>query len=334
MKLRRIQVIISVLSLLAMTGCSFIGTEEEYRIMRPARTNYENDECAVVLYGDLVKETVLLASVHASEESTLAFQVSGVNYDTFYAAKGDKVRKGELLARLDCGDYLKEQAKAQFEIERVKVRKEELDAQFLKGGVSAVDYGIESANLNTELQNLNQKLAECKQLIDERSIYADIDGYVSDMYEFDMTKKSEEGREIYDLSGGNMYFTANAKDPSGLEANKEYDISIGEDEIMGVRLTSMTENEEGKWDLILEPVDSSVDLTEITTGRMNYVQEMREDVLYLQKDAVVSVGDKHYVYYRNEDGLRESKEVEIDGEIDFAYIIKSGLTEGEEVLCK
>lgn len=85
----------------AFTGCNGPGAAEVYHQM-PVMNKQKQSETifATVMRGDLKEEKTIRLSAKAGQKSSLSFQISDIGYDAFYVTAGDKVKKGQILARL------------------------------------------------------------------------------------------------------------------------------------------------------------------------------------------------------------------------------------------
>lgn len=213
-----------------LTGCGMIPKEEEYHVVtiqNEENTN-SNENVINVLRGDLKYENSILVSHKAAEKSSLSFAISGVPYDSFYVEAGDEVKKGELLAKLDCQDCIEQKQANEFELKRKQAEYDELDSLFQDYAMSKADYERRQADLSNEIEVIKQKLQELETYIQERSIYADIDGVVTQMGEIDQAGTSVEGKMIYLISGGNQTFEGETNLTDGLEVGKQYGLTISD----------------------------------------------------------------------------------------------------------
>ena len=105
MKWKRTCTIFLICGAMLGSGCGLIQEEEAYHVMQVEDSEEEETiGTAIVMRGDLTLENDVLASCQAEEKSNLSFAVSGEKYDVINAREGDHVKKGQLLAQLDCKD--------------------------------------------------------------------------------------------------------------------------------------------------------------------------------------------------------------------------------------
>lgn len=315
-------------------GCGVIRTEEEYHIMQTQNTGTQDEvNKTLVARGSLEVENDIPATALPTASSELSFAVNGEKYDIFNAHEGDQVKKGELLARLDCKDYSQQRDEAKYELQRLAVEKEQLEADFLNYGMSKADYDRKKADLANEEVVLNQRISEFNVYIDERSIYADMDGTVKKMKEVDANQYSKEGETIYYLTGGETQFQASTANCAGVEEGGEYDLVMG-NITYKVRLEKIEEGTKGKKDLYFSFPNQDYDASSGSSGKIHYTVYSSQDALYLPKTAVSRIGEEYYVYCDNEKGIREAKQIQIEGLYGEYYVISDGIEEGAEVICE
>ncbi len=322
-----------VLLLLLLSGCGVIQKEEEIRMMRYGEKTVQEDvEIAVVLKGDLVSENNIFVYCEREAGSSLSFGVSGIPYDEFYVSKGDEVTRGQLLAKLECDDYQEQKEAAQYELQRIDIELKKLDSDFANYGMSLKDYERQKADYENQKLVLNQRMEELSVYISERYIYADMDGVVEEMAEVGRQDLSEEGLVIFELTGGGQEFRGNTADTRKLAIGQTYSLTL-DGEVYEVILDRMDEGENGDVQVVFIFADGKDHPITSERGVVKYVVEEEKDVLYIPKNAVSKGGDRYYVYFLNEAGLREMKEISISDSYGDYYVVTAGLSEGEEIIC-
>lgn len=319
--------------LLFLQGCGLMKREEEIRVMRYGEKTVQEDvEIAVVLKGDLVSENNIFVYCERETGSSLSFGVSGIRYDEFYVSKGDEVSRGELLAKLECDDYLEQKEAAQYDLQRIDIELKQLDSDFLNYGMSKKDYERRRADYENQKLVLNQRIEELSVYISERYIYADMDGIVKEMAEVGSQDVSEEGMVIIELTGGEREFRGNTADTRKLVVGENYSLTL-DGEIYEVVLEKMDEGENGDTQVIFTFADGKDYPITAERGVVRYVVEEAKDVLYIPINAVSKSGERYYVYFLNEAGLREIKEISVSDSYGDYYVVTAGLAEGEEIIC-
>ena len=98
-------------------------------------------------------------------------------------------------------------------------------------------------------------------------------------------------------------------------------------------LDRMDDGEIGDVQVVFTFADGQEHSVTSERGVVRYVVEEAKDVLYIPKSAVSKGGEHYYVYFLNEAGFREMKEISISDSYGDYYVVTAGLTEGEEILC-
>ena len=115
--------------------------------------------------------------VKAGSSRDLVFEVSG-RLAEFNLDKGQRVKKGDVLAKLDARDYEAAVAKAEAEFESKKLSFERYSKALGKGGVSKDDVTKAEADYKTAKASLDV----AKKALEGCTIVAPFDGLVADTY--------------------------------------------------------------------------------------------------------------------------------------------------------
>ena len=127
--------------------------------------------------------------VRAGESRDMMFEVSGRLVE-FKINRGDVVKKGAVLAKLDTRDYEADVAKAEAEFESRKTSYERYVSALGKGGVSKDDVSKAEAGFKTA----KAQLAVAKKALESCTLVAPYDGIVADKYpeELDMVSLGQK----------------------------------------------------------------------------------------------------------------------------------------------
>ena len=127
--------------------------------------------------------------VRAGERRDMVFEVSGRLVD-FKLNRGDVVKKGAVLAKLDTRDYEADVAKAEAAYESAKTSYERYRNALGKGGVSKDDVTKAEASFKTA----RAQLAVAKKALESCTLVAPYDGTVADKYseELDMVSTGQK----------------------------------------------------------------------------------------------------------------------------------------------
>ena len=142
----------------------------EENVVRPVRS-------IVVTKGTTLPSLLFPGRVRAGETRDMMFEVPG-RLAEFTLDRGQRVKKGDVLAKLDSRDYESDLAKAEAEFERAKLTQERYRRASGGGGVSKEDVSKAEADYKTAAA----QLAIAKKALESCSLVAPFDGIVADKY--------------------------------------------------------------------------------------------------------------------------------------------------------
>ena len=127
--------------------------------------------------------------VRAGESRDLMFEVPGRLVE-FKLDRGQSVKKGDVLGKLDMRDYEADVAKAEAEFESKKLSYERYSKALGKGGVSKDDV----TKAEAEYKTAKAQLAVAKKALESCTLVAPYDGVVADKYpeELDMVSTGQK----------------------------------------------------------------------------------------------------------------------------------------------
>jgi len=310
-------------------------------------------ELTQVTRGDIQKTKTLSAVYQQVNKEDLGFGVSGLRLAGVYVSVGDAVKAGDLLAELYCDTQRErlveleyEMKTQQIEIEHLKEQRELKLAQLAKrkGSMSEAQYQTEAEEIEDtfriKIEDLEDKIyienmeyEAYKEYVDGCTIYAGMDGTVTYLGYTGGGYYSWEGRTLITVSDSSVcafqcsdtdymnYFTEDEVYTFATSSGVQYETVLVEaNEDTGAFRFELTETQYGL------PIGLRV--------LYSLVLEEKEDVLYLPKTAVHYVDGKAYVYYIDEDGIRQMRYVTVGMEADSKVEILDGLVEGEEVILR
>ncbi|MBR1788659.1 MAG: efflux RND transporter periplasmic adaptor subunit [Bacteroidaceae bacterium] len=109
----------------------------------------------------------------ASEEANVAFRVAGTLLHVT-VKEGQRVRRGQVIARMDDRDYRVQLTAAEAEYTQVKAEAERVMALYADSVATANNYD----KARYGLQQITQKLQHCRDQVDDCLLRAPFDGYV------------------------------------------------------------------------------------------------------------------------------------------------------------
>lgn len=222
-------------------------------------------------------------------------------------------------AKVKYEELLKEQANQQEERESVRADYEER--------VRDVDDSI-------YLQKL--RISEKNADADERRLVANIDGTVTYVRDIGEGQRTVKGQYLVIISDWeSAYILVKGDYAADLPVGKEITVSMGSDQLQAVVIDPAQngiETEEGVKASYLKLLQPDPTLTDGKAGTIHIVKDQRNDVLYVDDDAIVTSNGETYVYMLDENGLRVVQKVKTGFACDNYIEILEGLEEGDLVI--
>lgn len=306
-------------------------------------------EFTEVMKGELIKQEEISCLYEVSETETLGFSVSGLEYGNVNVKLGDEVKKGEVLAELDVKDLEESIQDCNTEIESInnsiasidrqisieqrrieieKTNNKECDNSALEG------LKMERSNLVDALTVTNTKKSETTVKLDKRRLVAGIDGvvtYVKETYPGDLTELNDD---FIKISGKDMRFTCETEFYDHYNVGDKCEIiCMGQTYNVTIAAINDIEGSDSK-EMIFDMENKNYEIVNMSKGKLILELDRIDDCLYVDKTAVVNIGGKQYVYASDENGIKEAIEVTTGLETDTYIEIKSGLTEGQQIILK
>ncbi len=342
---RMISLLLTVLlALLPLSGCFLLPEEETPPVLAVLdEETAETYQFSYVTRGDLEKWASITCRFQSLQQEHLTFGYDGRAVGAVHVAVGDDVEPGQLLAELEneeldadlaaaetalanLGQEL-ESARSNLEIVRNSADLSWQTEQY-QAKVSRLeeDYYIAQLRVN-ELQS--QKQSEC--------IYAGIEGTVSYVRSYNYSDPENDYIVISDRGDACFYADTEHYDsmPAGMEvvlSTDEGDVTCVVTDAAELGFPAPTVSDKGTSRVYFVPTTELAMMTDSSKAKLELLLDSRSDVLIVQARAVFFAGGQAYVYYENENGVREAKPVEVGLKITGKYEVLSGLTEGEALI--
>ncbi len=164
MKTRTLLGIFLLAALMLTTGC---GKE------KATSTETRRVLTQIVTGNNAATVTTYPGRTQASEEANVAFRVAGTLLRVT-VKEGDRVRRGQVIARMDDRDYRVQLTAAEAEFTQVKAEAERVMALFADSVGTANNYD----KARYGLEQITQKLQHCRDQVEDCVLRAPFDGYV------------------------------------------------------------------------------------------------------------------------------------------------------------
>ncbi len=327
---------------LCLTSCGILPTEEEFDAA-PVVREFEgaNYNKVTVTRGNLIKTEEISGKYKGTVREEI--QTDGVSViKKIHVKKGQRVKTGDKILSYVIQSSENTLKEAENKIEKTKLQIQHanrlmaLEVQKLEktGGskkeISNVknqyEQQIKSYQSSLQLLEMDAKIA--REEIEEEEVRATVSGKVTFVDE-DATGtfgKSDEPTVIIEGAKKNRF-----------EANSKYASRCKEGEVVTIDVKGQEykarigKDKESTDTVYFYPI-SNINLEEATIGFYQVVLKEKKNVLYLPASIVYAMGDKHVVYYEDENGLKTMKEVTVGETIGNSVEITGGLEENEQVI--
>ncbi len=327
------------------------------QIYKPQPQTYET---VSVQKGDLVDIATLNCTYTAIKEESLYFNLSGLQIENILVKTGDNVKSGDVLANLDMGNlenelmiYTDNIEKYNLQLSLTKSKRDEeynnhvkylntLSEEERKSAISASEkvstYITQIDLIEDQLYIENLKKTETEEKISKRQIIAPFDGIITYVREFDRGETSNRDFTVINISDNNSAAFIASHDLFNLvEIGDEVEMLIDDVTYPAVAISAeeygvIAEEDARKAQYFFRLIDSEIPLSDSTKSKVYVTTFEKTDVLYLPESTIRSYKGDPVVYYQNDDGIRELKEVKIGVTIDSVVEILSGVSEGELII--
>jgi len=347
--------ILSLIIAFSFSGCFLLPKEAETPEL-PLVTPYSGEEylTAEVTRGDFSHVREVTFSFQATRREKLCFSVTGKEYGAVQVAVGDEVKAGQLVAWLDVSDVEQRIEIVEEEIARLTIKLNEaetayrlaLESEKLQGSNSTVASDARAADAAFYTASLvlqEGKLAELEAEREGLRLYATIDGtvtYAKALHPGSISNKNDTVVTITDTSSSVFstltehyeLFSIGSK-VTVVSDGIEYPCIVRDPSELGMETTEAGKKQ-GRESVCLEVQGAETPASNSAKGTVTLILDSREDVLMIPKRAVFRVEDACYVYYEDENGLKNAREIQCGLESDKWIEVISGLEEGDSVILR
>lgn len=241
--------------------------------------------------------------------------------------KGDYVNTGDVMVVFK-NDGLKEEIESyEQRLEEDKLLLEHYNN--LKEIDKDQDYTASINEVNDDIEVVNAYLAENRAKLEDYQVVAKKSGVVTDIAEDLYKGYGRKGNSLVKVTSGSSNYITKTSDEYEFIVGGEYEATLGV-ATYKMELLSITEASGGR-ELLFKPLSDMSSVAGTDTLFMEIHKTPIENAVYVEQAAIVTVGDKTYVYKLDENGYRHAAEVVVDYIIEGYAIISDGVSEGEWV---
>jgi len=301
-------------------------------------------EVEEAVLGSIRDESNYIGSLKSKNEILLAFKQAGFLTE-LYVSEGSTFKKGDLLARLDTGEFLIKK-----ELAQQKKRNAELNAEYLKdlldknqvlfAAGAVTKQNIEDLTLKYEMavNAVNEAVINIKEIdlmLHRTGIYAPYAGVVREVLKKE-GEFTQPGQPILQVSEKDDLVAEIAiieKDLQDITRGSTALIYLGNNQVVKSEVSEIanTLNPQTKTANVEIPVISESKLLPNMSVKVSIIKEEKDNVVLIPAGAVIDRGEKHYVYLY-EDGIALQKEVKLGIKSGNTVEVLSGMEVNDKVI--
>lgn len=327
---------------LCLTSCGLLPTEEEFDAA-PVVKEYEGADFNKVSVerGNLVKTEEITGKFKGTIKEEIQTDGAGI-VKKIHVRKGQRVKAGDKILsyvlqgsentlreaenKIEKMELQIRQAKRLMNLEIEKQKKTGGSKKEIDGIKQQYEQEIRSYESSLKLTRMDARIA--REEIEAEEVTASVNGVVTFVDQEAEGTFGDSTKPTVIIEGATKNrFEANSKYASNC---KEGDVVTVE--VKGMEYKATIRKDKDSTDSIYFYPNNKVNLEEGTTCIYKVVLKEKKDVLYLPFSIVYTMGDKHVVYYEDENGLKTMKEVTVGETINNSVEILSGLEENEQVI--
>ncbi len=333
--------------ILGVVACGGKPVEEKAPVIRPVRV-----EKALAIPDKRTR--TFSGSAQAGYESKLSFRVSGTLRE-LSVKLGDRVSKGQVIARLDPKDYELQVQKAEAGLAQARAQERNATASYerirgLYESNSASINDLDSARANrdsikAQVASLEKQMELAQLQLDYSQLIVPIDGFIASV-KAEVNENVRQGQEIAVLNAG-------SRSEINFVAPENLISQIREGDPVNVRFDALPGETFGATITEVGVATSGTATTFPVTARMNkankdtrpgmaaevimsFAQEGSEPVLYVKPKAVAEDGEGRFVFVAepSENGLGQvvRRAVSTGNLTEDGLEVKSGVADGDLVI--
>ncbi len=326
----------------SLTSCGLLPTEEEFDAA-PVLKEYEgnNYNKVTVTRGDLVQTEDISGKYKGTVKEEILPDGVGV-IKKIYVKKGSRVREGDRILQYELPSSEKalrtaensiekttlqiRQARELMALEVAKLQKTGGSKKEIENVRNQYNQQIKSYESSLELTRLDAKIA--KEEIQDEEVVASVSGVVT---------FADGGAEGTYGSTEEPVVKIEGATKNRFEATSKYASHCKDGDVVTILVNAQEYKAEIKKDKDSDDTvyfypKSKLNVEDGAVCTYKVVLKEKRDVLYLPSSIVYTMGDKHVVYYEDENGLKSTKEVTVGDNVNNFVEITGGLAENEQVI--
>lgn len=341
MQIKRAMTAAALLAALALTtaGCGLLPKEEEEPAPVLAAPPVKTEKATYTVKKGAIEEKVSLRAIWAPVDAQDLFYKNGGRVKAVYVKSGDKVEPGQLLAELFADDAEFQLAKAEVQLEKVKLAL--ADAKYKDQFSSSPAVDSELKRLELDLKSAQMDVERYQRTISESRLVAPFAGIISAV-----SMKVGENVAAYAV-------IARIEDPSDLWIEADVSdsdlvkLAVGQK----VRLEFVDARDVTEGTLVelpdplarataagpaaaakkikVRPTEPSQQAKMSMVGKVHVILQKKENVLLLDKNGIRNFGGRSFVLTKEP---RREIDVKIGIEGETESEILSGVKEGDVVI--
>src|SRR5690606_8605722 len=320
-------------------GCSFLPKEEPVLappLSEPPELDYET---AVVTRGELVKSVNGAGTFVSEKQHDLFYSNDGGRLEEVYVTRGDTVKKGQLLVKLQTGNL-------EFDISQVELdlKKAELRLKQMRESEHPDKVGIEIAKL--DIQGIKNRLNLMYDQLAASKITSPIDGtvnFATDIQQGQYVGAYQVLVQIADIKNLHLQYTAiSPADVVDVKIGMEATVEVNGEKTTGKVIQTpidipddiFQQNPDHYGKTVVIGFDELPEAATVgSVNRMEIITAKEEDTLIIPKSTLRTSNGRNYVQV-----LKDNTKREVDIEVGIIsgteVEVLKGLEEGDVVIIK
>lgn len=353
-------VAMTVCVVFCVSACSLLPEEEVFKTTALVK-EYDGDEfnMTTVKRGDIKDYRNIPCTFNQSNIDEVKLP-AWLTIKKVCVKAGDKVKAGDILVELETDEALSDADEIKYEIKKMKAtirqarnmcelevarQKIMLDDETVIKAIRE-NYDAQISSYEGELNVLKTQYSEALKELDQYRIKSSISGTVTyaDASKVGQRKMNiggansrfdwnEEFTVVTVSDGGLPFFTADVDSSEYIkELSEGQEIKVTCPEREYVTTVHFPKDDSKKVYFLLDYVPDDIDNGSLANAE--YVISERKDVLYLPESSVNKMGDSYIVYYEDDNGLKNAREVTVGLFAENKVEITGGLEFGDAVIVR